>query len=59
MTALRGNNISSRRGECKCLAAGQKSQEVRIIDVMSSPRKPLSVWREIIYDAKEAGERLD
>lgn len=59
MTALQGNNISPLKGEWKCLAAGQKSREVKIIDVMSSPRKPLSVPREVIYDAGNAGERLD
>lgn len=58
MTALQGNNISSLKGKCKCLTAGQKSREVKIIDVMSSLRKPLSVPRRIIYDAERAGERL-
>lgn len=46
VTALWGSNILSLRGEQKCLAVGQKKknqQEVRIIDVMSSKRMPLSV----------------
>lgn len=41
------------------MAAGQKSREVKIIDVMSSLRKPLSVQREVIYDVGDAGECLD
>lgn len=59
MTALQGNNISPLKGEWKCLAAGQKSREVKIIDVMSFLRKPLSVQCEVIYDVGNAVECLD
>lgn len=46
----RGNRISSLKREWKCLAAGQKSKEVEIIDVMSSVRKLLSEPSEVIHD---------
>lgn len=59
MTALSGNNISPLNAEWKSLAGVQKSREVKITDVMSSLRKPLSMQCRVIYDGENAGEQCN